>query len=111
MAATVARRSDAIKHVFDFFLDIERTFDTIMAMVRTRVRWTRVCTFAVACGVAIGALAGHPRADAAPPVAARVYVVRAGDTVWGIAVHLVGAEADPRPMVDALIRANGLRDG
>jgi LysM domain len=111
MAGRVARGSDAIKHVFDSLLDTERMFGHHTCMVRTRVRWSRVCVLAVACGIAIGALAGHPRADAARPAVARVYVVHAGDTVWGIAVGLVGAKEDPRPMVDALIRANGLHRG
>ena len=33
-------------------------------------------------------------------------LVRPGDTLWGIARRLAGPEADPRPVVDALVRAN-----
>lgn len=49
------------------------------------------------------------RADLrARPVAARIHVVAPGETLWSIAQALVGSEGDPRPMVDALIRANGV---
>ncbi len=43
------------------------------------------------------------------PAAARAYLVRPGDTVWGIAKRLAAPGSDPRPLVDALIRANHLR--
>jgi hypothetical protein len=59
---------------------------------------------------------GHdaPEAGASPsasPVAAvaeptAFYVVRSGDTLWDIARRLHPG-ADPRPIVDALARANG----
>jgi hypothetical protein len=38
-----------------------------------------------------------------------LYVVQHGDTVWRIAAGLVG-RGDPRPMVDRIVRDNGLRD-
>jgi LysM repeat protein len=37
-----------------------------------------------------------------------VYVVQPGDTVWSIARRSSGPTADPRPLVDALVQANGL---
>ena len=40
--------------------------------------------------------------------AARVYVVRPGDTLWGIAARLAGPRSDPRPVVDLLVSANHL---
>jgi len=40
----------------------------------------------------------------------RTYVVRPGDTLWGIATRL-DPESDPRPVVEALAAANGVRDG
>jgi len=52
------------------------------------------------------------RAGAGParrPVG-RTYVVQAGDTVWGIARRSVGVTGDPRPVVDFVIRENGLKD-
>ncbi|HXF74300.1 MAG TPA: LysM peptidoglycan-binding domain-containing protein [Actinomycetota bacterium] len=38
-------------------------------------------------------------------------VVRPGDTLWGIAQAIVGPAGDPRPLVDAMIRANGVDPG
>jgi nucleoid-associated protein YgaU len=43
----------------------------------------------------------------APPV--RTYVVRAGDTLWSIAAQ-VDPHGDRRPIVDRLIRQNGLHE-
>jgi LysM repeat protein len=42
---------------------------------------------------------------------AHVYVVRPGDTLWGIARDQVGSAGDPRPVVQALIQRNGVVDG
>ena len=58
----------------------------------------------------LGFLAGHATAGAShtPRPHARVYVVRPGDTLWGIASLVAGRGADPRPVVDALIAANHL---
>ena len=41
---------------------------------------------------------------------ARVRIVRAGDTLWNIAVNLAGTGQDPRPLVDDLIELNDLHD-
>jgi hypothetical protein len=46
-----------------------------------------------------GGFAGHPAATV-------TYVVQPGDTVWSIADALA-PEADPRPLVDAIVEANG----
>jgi len=35
------------------------------------------------------------------------YTVRQGDTVWGIAERLAAPGADPRPLVDEIVRENG----
>jgi hypothetical protein len=35
-------------------------------------------------------------------------VVRPGETLWEIARQVVGAEGDPRPVVERIRRANGL---
>lgn len=53
-----------------------------------------------------GARAGVAGAERA---ASRIYVVRPGDTIWGIARRQAGPREDPRPLVDRLIHVNGLR--
>lgn len=81
-------------------------------MDRTRVRSRRLGVGLVALGVA-AALAGsplHPVLEARP-VSARSYVVRPGDTLWSIASSIVGSTEDPRPLVDALRRSNGVDPG
>jgi Tfp pilus assembly protein FimV len=40
-------------------------------------------------------------------VARHAYTVRPGDTVWRIAQRLGSPGADPRPLVDAIVRQNG----
>jgi nucleoid-associated protein YgaU len=41
----------------------------------------------------------------------RTYVVKAGDTLWGIASDVVGPQGDPRPLVDRLGRTNHVESG
>ena len=66
----------------------------------------------VAAAVAVvGGRAGSGPAQALRPTRARVYLVRSGDTVWGIAQRLAGPTADPRPMVDRLVVANHVENG
>jgi LysM repeat protein len=73
-------------------------------MSRTRVRWKRVATLSVI------ALLGAGRAGAGPAEPkSRTYVVQPGDTVWRIASGLA-ERGDPRPIVDLIVRQNGLRD-
>lgn len=57
-------------------------------------------------GAGAGAGAGVAGAERA---ASRIYVVRPGDTIWGIARRQAGPREDPRPLVDRLIHVNGLR--
>lgn len=74
-------------------------------MTRTRVRWRRAaCLAAAVAGLAVGARAWGLGAE--NPADRRV--VRPGDTLWGIARSRVGPEGDPRPVVEAIRRANGL---
>jgi len=80
-------------------------------MTRTRVRWDRVGSLGLVAGVVVALLAGRPGAGAGQPAAPRVYVVRPGDTLWGIATGVVGRAGDPRPVVDRLARLNRVRDG
>jgi Tfp pilus assembly protein FimV len=49
-------------------------------------------------------LGGQPAGSA--PVAGHTYVVQPGDTLWSIA-RTIAPDRDPRPVVDALRKANG----
>jgi LysM repeat protein len=82
-------------------------------MGRTRVRWVRAGTMAVAVAAALvlPSMAGRVGAKTASPVASRTYVVEPGDTLWRIANGLVGSSKDPRPTVDRLIALNHVRNG
>jgi Tfp pilus assembly protein FimV len=83
-------------------------------MARTRVRWGRVGALLASVGVTLtlvassaragGETSGRPARPDHPVV--HHYVVRPGDTLWAIASRLAGPDADPRPVVDALVRAN-----
>lgn len=91
----------------------------------TRVRRRRlvvlvglvVLTVALVAGVralaSLSAVPGSPAPTAVDggtaPVAGHTYVVQPGDTLWSIA-RRVAPDRDPRPVVDALRRANGSPD-
>jgi nucleoid-associated protein YgaU len=81
-------------------------------MTRTRVRRRRAA--AVALVAALGGLAAARGALPVEPSMHRVsettYVVRPGDTLWGIATRLA-PDADPRPLVDGIEEANGVDAG
>lgn len=67
-------------------------------------------SLAMAIAIAGGASrAGAGQPFGAEPASQRIYTVRSGDTVWGIASRIAGPEADPRPLVDRILRANDLR--
>jgi len=77
-------------------------------MSRTRVRRRRLAVL-VGAGIVAGFWAG-PVAEAlqgpgATPAAERRVVARPGDTLWSIAERAAPGE-DPRPLVDAIARAN-----
>lgn len=81
-----------------------------------RPRLLRTLAVAVLVAACVGFLAGRASAGArasgsSAPVAAKVYVVRPGDTVWGIALKIVGPSRDPRPMMDTLLERNHIVDG
>ena len=92
---------------------------------RTRVRWDRVAVLVAALAVLVSVLialrAGSQSATAgttpgdgamvAPvPTALVTRTVVPGDTLWAIASS-VDPGADPRPMVDRIMRLNGLTSG
>jgi LysM repeat protein len=56
--------------------------------------------------LAVNLLAGRAGAGATHLPEKRTYVVQPGDTLWGIASRLAGPKADPRPLVDRLVRTN-----
>jgi nucleoid-associated protein YgaU len=59
--------------------------------------------------VLVGLLwAGGRAAGGSEPASGPVYRVRAGDTLWGIAAPRVGAEGDPRPLLEDIRDLNGL---
>jgi nucleoid-associated protein YgaU len=98
--------------VFDFGLTTEHAFGTIGAVTRTRVRWGRIGVAATTVVLTVNLLAGRAGAGgAAHRPQNGTYVVKAGDTLWGIASALVGPEGDPRPLVDRLGRANHIEAG
>jgi LysM repeat protein len=47
-------------------------------------------------------------AGGSEPAASRTYVVRPGDTVWSIIRSRSDPRADPRPLVDQMIKVNHL---
>jgi len=70
-----------------------------------------VAAVTVAAGAVLGIRgAVTSAATPGPRVAQHVYVVRAGDTLWSVAARVAGPRADPRPVVDDLIRRNGIVD-
>jgi hypothetical protein len=64
----------------------------------------------VAAALLAGFLAGRATAGPSYSVARRVYVVQAGDTVWGIAERFADGDDDPRPYADRLIQDNHVTD-
>jgi nucleoid-associated protein YgaU len=99
--------------MFDTIVDIERAFGQDGRVPRTDVRRCRVAVVAVMAMAAV--LAGatvisvpptHASGRTSPrPVANRTYIVAAGDTIWGIASSAAPGR-DPRPVVEAIERAN-----
>jgi nucleoid-associated protein YgaU len=104
--------------MFDSGLDSERAFGQHGTVTRTdvrrrgRTRLAVILTVSLAgaawAGPAVRAFGEGPEQQR--PVARRTYVVQAGDTLWSIAQRLSPGE-DPRPIVDALAEANGVRAG
>ena len=104
--------------MFDTTVDIERVFGQDGRVPRTGVRRCRVAVVAVTAmaGVLAGAtVIGAPPTHAwgrasSRPLVNRTYVVAAGDTIWGIASSAAPGR-DPRPVVEAIERANHVSPG
>jgi hypothetical protein len=87
----------------------------MMSMSRTRVRRRRLGAALVGLGLAVGvggpALTGALTGGEPRLVSVHPYTVRPGDTVWAIAQRVGPPGADPRPLVDAILRENRLGSG
>jgi len=73
-------------------------------------------TLSVAVCAGLGVAGAHAGAGAndlrgTTRASRAVHVVRPGETLWGIARSVVGGDGDPRPVVDAIVRLNGLGRG
>lgn len=78
---------------------------------RRRLAVAGVLALVLALCLAVGELlAARSSSPASPalgaPVARVTVVVRPGDTVWSVAAELADG-GDPRPIVDAIVEANG----
>ena len=81
-------------------------------MSRTRVRRRqRVALVLISAGIAAtlaGPLGRVVGGEPARPVGHRVYVVKPGDTLWGIALRVGTRGDDPRVLIGAIARTNDL---
>jgi Tfp pilus assembly protein FimV len=94
--------------MFDQTLDIEQAFGQSHVMNRTHVRRRRMVATLVGVAVAAvlsGPVAGAVGRPALEPVSRRTYVVKAGDTLWGIVAKMAPGQ-DPRPWVQRIEAAN-----
>jgi LysM domain-containing protein len=115
LGRNLARGSDVCKHMFECGLDFEQVFGEDGDVSRTRVRsWRKLAVVAAVpfCLLAWSDLLarGAQHADAIAQVQRpQRYVVEPGDTLWSIASR-IDAGRDPRVVVDAIVRANGIAD-
>jgi Tfp pilus assembly protein FimV len=71
----------------------------------------RVTVFVLALGVGLAGMLGNQVANAgtaAPGVPVETYTVRAGETLWDIALGVAGSGEDVRDVVDRLVILNDL---
>jgi LysM repeat protein len=97
--------------MFDSTLDIEHLFGHSRRMGRAGMRRRRYAVVIVAATVALG-LPAVSRAvtSGGGREATSRYVVRPGDTLWAIAVRQAPGD-DPRQVVAAIVRDNGVDPG
>jgi LysM repeat protein len=62
----------------------------------------------VGAALALNLVASRAGAGGPERAASRIYVVKPGDTIWGILRRQADPREDLRPMVDRLIRVNHL---
>ena len=74
-------------------------------------RWDRIAGCLLSASLAVALLAGAAGAGSSHRVAARIHVVRSGETLWSIARGVVGPHGDPRPVVDRLVLINHVESG
>ena len=92
--------------MFDSALDTEHVFEHSRGMLPARIRRRRAAVVLIGAVLVLGVPAVS-RAVGDPAAQPATYVVRPGDTLWSIAVR-VSPGSDPRPVVDAIVRANGI---
>jgi LysM repeat protein len=96
--------------MFDSALDIEHVFGHRRGMSSPQVRRRRAVTVSITVLLLLGAPAVSRAFSHDPAPRSDVYVVRTGDTVWSIAVRQAPGQ-DPRRVVDAIVRTNGVDAG
>jgi nucleoid-associated protein YgaU len=99
--------------MFGSRLDVERVFGQDIHMQRTYVRRRLAAGATVLVLGMLGILAMTRGAEAGVgvrPVVEHRYVVRPGDTLWGIATNLA-PDRDPRVVVAQIVDANGVEPG
>jgi LysM repeat protein len=77
---------------------------TTVRLRQLSVRLSLILVAVITAFLLIGGAAGAET----PPPATIDYVVRSGDTLWGIASNHVGTDEDPRQMVETIKRASGI---
>jgi LysM repeat protein len=94
-------------------LTSERTFGILWIVARTQVRrrQTAAAGVVLTVAIAVGFIGGRASANQRLGPPTRVYVVQAGDSLWGIARRQVGPAGDPRQVVQQLIERNHVTDG
>ena len=79
-----------------------------------RIRWVRIALAleaAAACGAGLPGLMGSARHSAEDGPKVRSVVVGQGETLWDLARRCGPRQDDPRAVVCAIKRMNGLTDG
>jgi Tfp pilus assembly protein FimV len=93
--------------MFDSALDTEHVFGHGRAMRSARVRRRRLTAAAVGVLLVLALPAASRAVTDRHADPSNTYVVRPGDTLWTIAVRL-SPGSDPRPVIDRIVRTNGI---